>query len=171
MSEEITQTEINEKAAKATPQNAAPEENKESKETEITNQNLTETAGTDMNTVNTASSDTVQKGSDLHKKILREHISFDEDEEFSRDEWILSHLRDEDLLEYLAMEQKKSEMAQEAKERKEKQIIALIQTIAFMAAVVAVVGFLKDNPVVLVNILYILGIAIVLWIWRNPKDR
>lgn len=92
-------------------------------------------------------------------------------EEFTREDWILSRLPEEDLMEYLTMEQKNSEMLQKAKETKEKRIFTTLQIAISMSAIVAVVALLKDNPTVLVNILYITGIVIALWIWRGKQDK
>ena len=43
-------------------------------------------------------------------------------EVFSREQWILSKIRDEDLMEYLRMEDEKERRIQQAKELKEKRI-------------------------------------------------
>ena len=74
-------------------------------------------------------------------------------------------------MEYLRMEQKNSEMLRNAKEIKEKRIFTTLQIALSMSAIVAVVALLKDNPTVLVNILYITGIVIALWIWRGKQDK
>ena len=95
----------------------------------------------------------------------------DEEDNFYRDEEIISKLEGEDLLKYLAMEQEKEEHRREAKEVRERRIFSGFQLTISLAAIVAVVGFLKDNPTVLVNILYIVGILIALWILRQPKDQ
>lgn len=109
---------------------------------------------------------------DQEKKRVSDFFHLRKDmEEFTREDWILSRIPEEDLMEYLAMEQKKSEMLQNAKETKEKRIFTTIQIAISMAAIVAVVALLKDNPTVLVNILYITGIVIALWIWRGKQDK
>ena len=95
----------------------------------------------------------------------------DEEDNFYREEEIISKLEGEDLLKYLAMEQEKEEHRREAKEVRERRIFSGFQLTISLAAIVAVVGFLKDNPTVLVNILYIVGILIALWILRQPKDQ
>ena len=100
----------------------------------------------------------------------RQHFG-DEEDTYYRDEEINSKLEGEDLLKYLAMEQEKEEHRQEAKEVRERRIFSGFQLTISLAAIVAVVGFLKDNPTVLVNILYIVGILIALWILRQPKDQ
>ena len=69
------------------------------------------------------------------------------------------------------MEQKNSEILQKAKEIKEKRIFTTLQIAISMSAIVGVVALLKDNPTVLVNILYITGIVIALWIWRGKQDK
>lgn len=107
-----------------------------------------------------------RKGNPFRRKTY-----FGDEEEMARDEWILSRLRDEDLMEYLSLEHRKAEMLQKAKETKERRIFFLVQMIVSLAAIVGVVYFLKSEPVVLVNILYITGIVIVLRIWKNPKDK
>lgn len=89
----------------------------------------------------------------------------------AREEWILSRLRDEDLMEYLSLEHRKAEMLQRAKETRERRIFFLMQLLISLAAIVAVVYCLQSEPVVLVNILYITGIVIGLWIWKHPKDQ
>lgn len=109
---------------------------------------------------------------DREKKRIRDFFRFRKEvEDFNREDWILSRIPAEDLMEYLTMEQKKNEMLQKAKEVKEKRIFTTIQITLSMAAIVGVVALLKDNPTVLVNILYITGIVIALWIWRGKQDK
>lgn len=93
------------------------------------------------------------------------------DEEFSRDRWILSRIREEDLMEYLRLEQKRNEQLQQIKEKRSKRFMTAFQLTVSLAAIVAVVYLLKDAPTILVNILYISGILAVLWMWKNPHDR
>ena len=83
--------------------------------------------------------------------------------EFSREEWILTHIGDENLMEYLRMEQKKEEDVRKAKETRQKRILSAFQLIVVMF-------LLRDNPTVMVNILYIIAIIAALWIWKNPKS-
>ncbi len=61
-------------------------------------------------------------------------------------------------------------MRQNAREVRERRIFSGFQLTVSLAAIVAIVGFLKDDPTVLVNILYIIGIITVLWILRR-KDK
>lgn len=91
--------------------------------------------------------------------------------DFSRDEWILSHIDSTQLMEYLTLEQKRFEQLQEAKERKERRIYTAFKLTVSLAAIVAVIYLLKDVPTILVNILYIAGILAALWFWKNPRDK
>lgn len=109
---------------------------------------------------------------DREKKRVSDFIHMRKNmEDFTREDWILSRIPEEDLMEYLTMEQKKNEMLQKAKEVKEKRIFTTLQIALSMSAIVGVVALLKDNPTVLVNILYITGIVIALWIWRGKQDK
>lgn len=91
--------------------------------------------------------------------------------DFSRDEWILSHIDNSQLMEYLKLEQTRFEQLQEAKERKEKRLFTAFKLTVSLAAIVAVIYLLKDVPTILVNILYIAGILAAFWFWKNPKDK
>lgn len=95
----------------------------------------------------------------------------DKEKPFSKEEWILTRIPDEDLMQYLMMEQKQMEITHQIKEARGKRIFSAFQITVSLAAVAWVVYFLKDNPTVLVNILYIIGIIIGFWIWKNPRDK
>ncbi len=90
--------------------------------------------------------------------------------EFSREEWILTHIGDENLMEYLRMEQKKEEDVRKAKEARQKRILSAFQLTISLAAVIVVMFLLRENPTVMVNILYIIAIIAALWIWKNPRS-
>ena len=85
----------------------------------------------------------------------------------SREEQILSRIKDEDLMKYLEMEHERLEMMQSIKEAREKRVFTMLQLLIS----VIVVFLLRDNPTVLVNILYIVGIIIVLWILKGPHEK
>lgn len=91
--------------------------------------------------------------------------------EMSRDELILSRISDEDLMEYLRLEQQRQELLQKAKEVREKRIWTAFLLTVSLLAVVLVIYFLKDNPTILVSILYTIGILVALYIWNRPKDK
>lgn len=95
------------------------------------------------------------------------YSSEDDEDGFSRDQWILSHLSEKDLMKYLELEQKRAEMSQQAKETREKRIFTAFQLTVSLAAVVAVTYLLKDNPSILVSILYTIGIIAALWLWKK----
>ena len=90
---------------------------------------------------------------------------------FSREEWILTHIGDENLMEYLELEQKREELLQKTRESRQKRIFSAFQLAVSLAAVVTVIWLLRDNPTVMVNILYIIGIVFAIWIWKNPRSK
>ena len=90
--------------------------------------------------------------------------------EMNRDEQILSRISDEDLMEYLRMEQKRMELLQQAKEVREKRFWTTFQLAICLLSVILVIYFLKDNPVILVTILYTLGILTALRIWSKAQN-
>lgn len=93
------------------------------------------------------------------------------EESFSRDQWILSRIDDAHMMEYLTLEQKRFEQIQTAKEKRERRIFTAFRLTVSLAAIVAVVYLLKDNPTILVNILYIAGILAAIWFLKNPKNK
>ena len=90
--------------------------------------------------------------------------------EMNRDEQILSRISDEYLMEYLRMEQKRMELLQQAKEVREKRFWTTFQLAICLLSVILVIYFLKDNPVILVTILYTLGILAALRIWSKAQN-
>ena len=90
--------------------------------------------------------------------------------EMNRDEQILSRISDEDLMEYLRMEQKRMELLQQAKEVREKRFWTTFQLFICLLSVILVIYFLKDNPVILVTILYTFGILAALRIWSKSQN-
>lgn len=90
--------------------------------------------------------------------------------ELNRDELILSRISDEDLMEYLRLEQQRLEVLQHAKDVREKRIWIAFQVAISLLSVVLIVYFLKDNPVILVTILYTIGILVALRISKRPSD-
>lgn len=102
------------------------------------------------------------------KHFFRSHVKNSEED---RDRLILSTIKEDDLMEYLKLEQERLEFLQNAKDIRERRILSAFQLAVSLAAVVAIVYFLKDNPTILVSILYIIGILIALWVWKNPRDN
>ena len=91
-------------------------------------------------------------------------------DEFSREQWILTHIGNENIMEYLRMEQKKEDEIRKAKESKQKRLLSAFQLTVSLAAVIVVMFLLRYNPTVMVNILYIIAIIAGLWIWKNPRS-
>lgn len=91
--------------------------------------------------------------------------------ELSRDELILSRISDDDLMEYLRLEQQRLELMQRSRDIREKRIATAFQLTIFLLAIVLIVYFLKDNPTILVSMLYTVGILLALYIWNRPKDK
>ena len=99
-----------------------------------------------------------------------EHFSLsDYDYEFTQEDYILMKLRDEDLMEYLRMQERREEKTQERKELRNSRIYSILQIVIIALAIILIVWFLKDNPTVLINILYIGGILLFIWFWKHSK--
>lgn len=150
---------VNANSANANTTNASTT-NADTANTDTTNANSTNADSTNADSIN---SDTT--GSAHYRTID------DPSDNFSRDQWILSHIKDEDLMEYLRLEQHRMELLQQAKEKREKRIFTLVQLLLSLAAVIAVTYLLKDNPTILLSILYIVGIIGAFWIMKNSKDK
>lgn len=90
---------------------------------------------------------------------------------FSRDEWILSNINNEDLMDYLKLEQKRLELLQTAKDVRGKRILTAFELTVSLAAVTAITYFLKDNPTILISILYTVGIISALLLLKKPTDK
>ena len=160
----------NENATKETEEKTSAAENSDSVKTDSmkndsvnANSANADTANADTTNADTINADTT--GSAHYRTID------DPSDNFSRDQWILSHIKDEDLMEYLRLEQHRMELLQQAKEKREKRIFTLVQLLLSLAAVIAVTYLLKDNPTILLSILYIVGIIGAFWIMKNPKDK
>lgn len=139
--------------------------NADSTNADSANAGTTNANTTNANTINADSINSDTTGSAHYRTID------DPSDNFSRDQWILSHIKDEDLMEYLRLEQHRMELLQQAKEKREKRIFTLVQLLLSLAAVIAVTYLLKDNPTILLSILYIVGIIGAFWIMKNPKDK
>lgn len=139
--------------------------NNDSEKANTENSNTAKADSANANSANTNNTNTDNTGSAHYRTID------DPSDNFSRDQWILSHIKDEDLMEYLRLEQHRMELLQQAKEKREKRIFTLVQLLLSLAAVIAVTYLLKDNPTILLSILYIVGIIGAFWIMKNPKDK
>lgn len=165
----------NENATKETEEKTSAAENSDSVKTDSmkndsvnansANADSTNADSTNADSINADSINADTTGSAHYRTID------DPSDNFSRDQWILSHIKDEDLMEYLRLEQHRMELLQQAKEKREKRIFTLVQLLLSLAAVIAVTYLLKDNPTILLSILYIVGIIGAFWIMKNPKDK
>lgn len=165
----------NENATKETEEKTSAAENSDSVKTDsMKNDSVNaNSANADTTNANTTNADTTNADSINSDTIGSAHYRTIDDpsDNFSRDQWILSHIKDEDLMEYLRLEQHRMELLQQAKEKREKRIFTLVQLLLSLAAVIAVTYLLKDNPTILLSILYIVGIIGAFWIMKNPKDK
>ena len=165
----------NENATKETEEKTSAAENSDSVKTDSMKNDSVNANSANANTTNadttnadTTNADTINADTtgSAHYRTID-----DPSDNFSRDQWILSHIKDEDLMEYLRLEQHRMELLQQAKEKREKRIFTLVQLLLSLAAVIAVTYLLKDNPTILLSILYIVGIIGAFWIMKNPKDK
>ncbi|RHU95197.1 hypothetical protein DXC04_09445 [Dorea sp. OM07-5] len=155
----------NENATKETEEKTSAAENSDSVKTDSMKNDSVNANSANANSTNADSINADTTGSAHYRTID------DPSDNFSRDQWILSHIKDEDLMEYLRLEQHRMELLQQAKEKREKRIFTLVQLLLSLAAVIAVTYLLKDNPTILLSILYIVGIIGAFWIMKNPKDK
>ena len=155
----------NENATKETVEKTSAAENSDSIKTDSMKNDSVNANSANANTTNVDNTNADNTGSAHYRTID------DPSDNFSRDQWILSHIKDEDLMEYLRLEQHRMELLQQAKEKREKRIFTLVQLLLSLAAVIAVTYLLKDNPTILLSILYIVGIIGAFWIMKNPKDK
>lgn len=98
------------------------------------------------------------------QKDLTEHSKV-----FSPAEEIAFQITEDHITEYL--EGSREARMQRFKEEREKRILTAFELAAALASVVLVVYFLKDNPAILVNILYIIGALAGLWLWKKPQNH
>ena len=165
----------NENATKETEEKTSAAENSDSVKTDSMKNDSVNANTTNADTTNadTANADSINADSINADTTGSAHYRTIDDpsDNFSRDQWILSHIKDEDLMEYLRLEQHRMELLQQAKEKREKRIFTLVQLLLSLAAVIAVTYLLKDNPTILLSILYIVGIIGAFWIMKNPKDK
>ena len=147
----------------------------ESKATDVKTADNTNKFSDTQNTKEASPKDAEEEDDDLEEDFYEQQEKFRSKRkiEMNRDEQILSRISDEDLMEYLRMEQKRMELLQQAKEVREKRFWTTFQLAICLLSVILVIYFLKDNPVILVTILYTFGILAALRIWskaQNGKD-
>ena len=160
----------NENATKETEEKTSAAENSDSVKTDSMKNDSVNANSANANTINADTTNADTANADTTGSAHYRTID-DPSDNFSRDQWILSHIKDEDLMEYLRLEQHRMELLQQAKEKREKRIFTLVQLLLSLAAVIAVTYLLKDNPTSLLSFLYIVGMIGAFWIMKNPKDK
>lgn len=88
---------------------------------------------------------------------------------YLREKYILEKIPDDQLLEYLKLEEKRHELQVQERNIREKRIMNAFMLAAILIAIVAVVYLLHENPTVLISILYIGGILAGVHIWNKKK--
>lgn len=100
---------------------------------------------------------------DLYAEILEHFRSF------SPSEQVAGRITGEHITEYL--EGSREERLLAFKERREKRFLTALEILAALTAIVLIVWFLKENPAILVNILYLIGGLGIFFIWRQPHKK
>ena len=100
---------------------------------------------------------------DLYAEILEHFRSF------SPSEQVAGRITREHITEYL--EGSREERLLAFKERREKRFLTALEILAALTAIVLIVWFLKENPAILVNILYLIGGLGIFFIWRQPHKK
>ena len=90
-------------------------------------------------------------------------------EAFSPEMEIARKITEEHITEYL--EGSREDRRQAFKERREKRLLTAFEIVAALGFVVAIVVFLKNEPAVLVNILYIIAALAALWFWKKKNNK
>ena len=88
---------------------------------------------------------------------------------YLREKYILEKIPDDQLLEYLKLEEKRHELQVQERNIREKRIMNAFMLTVILAAIVAVVYSLHENPTVLISILYIGGILAGIHVWNKKK--
>lgn len=104
------------------------------------------------------------------KKSFHHHIFHTAKElNYLREKYILEKIPDDQLLEYLKLEEKRHELQVQERNIREKRIMNAFMLTVILAAIVAVVYSLHENPTVLISILYIGGILAGIHVWNKKK--
>lgn len=154
--EEVDPSPVPKKTAQSQPEFSAAQAGASAEQT------WTSTDRTGASTTQTASSATYEE-EPASRRFFRSH----REEALSRDQLILSRISNAELMDYLRLEEKRAVRLQEAKEVRSKRIMTAFMTTICLGAIVCIVYLLKDNPAILVNILYIAGLLAAFWFWKK----
>ena len=126
---------------------------------------------TDFSSEDLKSSDDSEKDPFIgEKKSFHHHIFHTAKElNYLREKFILEKIPDDQLLEYLKLEEKRHELQVQERNIREKRIMNAFMLTVILAAIVAVVYSLHENPTVLISILYIGGILAGVHVWNKKK--
>ena len=137
------------------PPKEAPAPEPDSPEAETISSEEKKNTYTDFSSEDFKSSDNSEKDPFTGEKKSSHHHIFHTAKELNylREKYILEKIPDDQLLEYLKLEEKRHEL----------------QVTVILAAIVAVVYSLHENPTVLISILYIGGILAGIHVWNKKK--
>ena len=122
------------------------------------------------NTYTDSSDDSEKDPFTGEKKSFHHHIFHTAKElNYLREKYILEKIPDDQLLEYLKLEEKRHELQVQERNIREKRIMNAFMLTVILAAIVAVVYSLHENPTVLISILYIGGILAGIHVWNKKK--
>lgn len=125
----------------------------------------------DFTSENSASSDDSEKDPFTGEKKSSHRRVFHTAKELNylREKYILEKIPDDQLLEYLKLDEKRHELQVQERNIREKRIMNAFMLTVILAAIVAVVYSLHENPTVLISILYIGGILAGVHVWNKKK--
>ena len=143
----------------------------DSSETETISSEEKKNTYTDFSSEDFKSSDDSEKDPFTgEKKSFHHHIFHTAKElNYLREKYILEKIPDDQLLEYLKLEEKRHELQVQERNIREKRIMNAFMLTVILAAIVAVVYSLHENPTVLISILYIGGILAGIHVWNKKK--
>ena len=153
------------------PPKEAPAPEPDSSETETISSEEKKNTYTDFSSEDFKSSDDSEKDPFTgEKKSFHHHIFHTAKElNYLREKYILEKIPDDQLLEYLKLEEKRHELQVQERNIREKRIMNAFMLTVILAAIVAVVYSLHENPTVLISILYIGGILAGIHVWNKKK--
>ena len=153
------------------PPKEAPAPEPDSPEAETISSEEKKNTYTDFSSEDFKSSDNSEKDPFTGEKKSSHHHIFHTAKELNylREKYILEKIPDDQHLEYLKLEEKRHELQVQERNIREKRIMNAFMLTVILAAIVAVVYSLHENPTVLISILYIGGILAGIHVWNKKK--
>ena len=153
------------------PPKEAPAPESDSPEAETISSEEKKNTYTNFSSEDFKSSDDSEKDPFTGEKKSSHHRIFHTAKELNylREKYILEKIPDDQLLEYLKLEEKRHELQVQERNIREKRIMNAFMLTVILAAIVAVVYSLHENPTVLISILYIGGILAGIHVWNKKK--